>query len=49
MCNTTYQLPEDKAEICLHAIHALLESAWARAQVAKDPVLYRELLNVMHR
>ncbi|WAR19304.1 HTR5B-like protein [Mya arenaria] len=49
MCNTTYHLPENTAETCLHAIHALLESAWARAQVAKDPVLYRELLNVMHR
>ena len=49
MCNTTIQLPEHTAETCLHAIHALLESPWARAQVAKDPVLYKELLNVMHR
>lgn len=49
MCNTTIQLPEQTAETCLHAIHALLESPWARAQVAKDPVLYKELLNVMHR
>ncbi|XP_052275904.1 HEAT repeat-containing protein 5B-like isoform X2 [Dreissena polymorpha] len=49
MCNTTVPLPESTAEVCLHAIHALLESAWARAQVAKDPVLYKELLNVMNR
>ena len=49
MCNPTIQLPKSTAESCLHAIHALLESAWARTQIAKDNMLYKELLNVMHR
>ena len=49
MCNPTIQLPKTTAESCLHAIHALLESAWARTQIAKDNMLYKELLNVMHR
>ena len=49
MCNPTIQLPKTTAESCLHAIHALLESAWARTQIAKDTMLYKELLNVMHR
>ncbi|KAL3874425.1 hypothetical protein ACJMK2_037438 [Sinanodonta woodiana] len=49
LCNTTVQLPEETVHSCLKAIHALLMSVWARRQISSDPMLYKELLNVMHR
>ncbi|XP_076463435.1 HEAT repeat-containing protein 5B-like isoform X2 [Babylonia areolata] len=49
LCSTTAMLEEVTVVQCLKALYTLLDSAWPRRQMGQDPVLCRELLNVMHR
>ena len=49
MCSPTSRLPVETVEKCLRGLCALLEPRWPRKQLGDDPVLSRELLNVMHR
>ena len=49
LCSTTSMLEDDTVVQCLKALYTLLNSNWPRRQLGEDPVLCRELLNVMHR
>lgn len=49
LCSTTAMLEEEAVIMCLQALYILLDSPWPRRQLGEDPVLCRELLNVMHR
>ncbi|KAK7506949.1 hypothetical protein BaRGS_00001800 [Batillaria attramentaria] len=49
LCSTTAMLEDETVVMCLQALYVLLDSTWPRRQLAEDPVICRELLNVMHR
>ena len=49
LCSTTAMLEDHTVVQCLKALYTLLSSSWPRRQLGEDPVLCRELLNVMHR
>lgn len=49
LCSTTAMLEEDIVVQCLKALYTALDSSWPRRRLGEDPVLCRELLNVMHR
>ena len=49
LCSTTSMMEDDTVVQCLKALYTLLNSTWPRRQLGEDPVLCRELLNVMHR
>ncbi|XP_050406917.2 HEAT repeat-containing protein 5B isoform X1 [Patella vulgata] len=49
LCSPTSRLADDTVGQCLRGLYALLDTRWPRQQLAEDPVLCRELLNVMHR
>ncbi|XP_070179925.1 HEAT repeat-containing protein 5B-like isoform X2 [Littorina saxatilis] len=49
LCSTTAVLTEDTVIQCLKALYVLLDSGWPRRKLGEDPVLCKELLNVMHR
>ncbi|XP_033734296.1 HEAT repeat-containing protein 5B-like isoform X1 [Pecten maximus] len=42
-------MSEHMVNSCLKALYALLNPSWPRKAMGEDPVLSRELLNVMHR
>jgi hypothetical protein len=49
LCSTTAMLEEETVVMCLKALYTLLDTPFPRKQLGQDPVLCRELLNVMHR
>ncbi|KAJ8308625.1 hypothetical protein KUTeg_013499 [Tegillarca granosa] len=49
LSNLTSVLSNHTVDECLKALYALLDSEWPSGQIGQDPVLSRELLNVMHR
>ncbi|KAL8611166.1 hypothetical protein ACOMHN_064456 [Nucella lapillus] len=49
LCSTTSVMEESRVVQTLQALYTMMDSAWPRRQLGEDPVLCRELLNVMHR
>lgn len=49
LSSNTIVMSEHKVNSCLKAMYALLNPSWPSKAMGEDPVLSRELLNVMHR
>ena len=49
LCNPTSVQTLETVNICLKAMHTLLDDPWTRLQLGNDQALAIELLNVLHR